>query len=70
MSSQFCYLLFFRGRQLQIQGEAELDIEMIREREEALRKVQVRISHIYIRIYAKKCCYLLMKGFLNNFPIQ
>ena len=52
MGSQFCFSLFSRGRQLQIQGEAELDIEIIREREEALRKVQVRISHIYIRIYA------------------
>ena len=43
--------MFSRNGQLQIQGEAELDIEMIREREEALRQLEVRISHIYINIY-------------------
>lgn len=47
--------MFSSSGQLQIQGEAELDIEMIREREEALRQLEVKISHIYINIYAQIC---------------
>ena len=33
---------------MQIQGEAELDIEMIREREEALKQLEVNIRRIAI----------------------
>ena len=47
--------MFSSSGQLQIQGEAELDIEMIREREEALRQLEVKMSYIYINIYAQIC---------------
>lgn len=57
MGFQLCFLLcmFSSSGQLQIQGEAELDIEMIREREEALRQLEVKMSYIYINIYAQIC---------------
>ena len=44
--------MFSRNGQLKIQGEAELLTEMIMEQEEALRQLEVRISHIYLSIYA------------------
>ena len=44
--------MFSRNGQLKIQGEAELLTEMIMEQEEALRQLKVRISHIYLSIYA------------------
>ena len=49
----YCLTNYFRGPQIQMQTEAELSLEEIKEREEAIRKLEVQ-THLIMGLSPKR----------------